>query len=89
MGEGGPYRQFFADVSQELQPMGAAAVNNTRCLSLLTKSPNNLAGFNIGKGKYVIAPARSGSYDLSLFDFLGILMGVCVRTGSHMNLDLP
>jgi hypothetical protein len=24
VGEGGPYRQFFADVSSELQPLGAA-----------------------------------------------------------------
>lgn len=24
-----------------------------------------------------------------MFEFLGILMGVCIRTGAHLTLDLP
>ena len=37
----------------------------------------------------MLSPSRTSSSDLSLFEYLGILMGVCVRTGAHLNLDLP
>jgi hypothetical protein len=37
----------------------------------------------------VLAPSKNSAHDLSLFEFLGILMGVCIRTGAHLNLDLP
>eukprot|EP00347_Sterkiella_histriomuscorum_P020695 403336831 len=108
VGEGGPYRQFFADISQELQPAGNQGTNNNgeagsnnnaggnggqtsqnKMLNLLYPSANNRSGSNIGKGKFVLSPSRNTSQDLSLFEFLGILMGVCIRTGAHLNLDLP
>ncbi|TNV73916.1 hypothetical protein FGO68_gene5095 [Halteria grandinella] len=93
VGEGGPYRQFFADISQELQPSvvqgGNGAQASQRLLGLLCPSPNNRSGSNIGKGKFILSPSRTSSQDLSLFEFLGILMGVCIRTGAHMNIDLP
>lgn len=56
---------------------------------MLCPSPNNRSGSNIGKGKFILSPSRTSSQDLSLFEFLGILMGVCIRTGAHMNIDLP
>ncbi len=65
------------------------AIASSRLLGLLCPSPNNKSKSNIGKGKYILSPSRTSSLDLSLFEFLGILMGVCVRTGSHLNLDLP
>jgi hypothetical protein len=37
----------------------------------------------------VLSPNKNSSHDLSLYEFLGILMGVCIRTGAHLNLDLP
>ncbi|CDW79829.1 hect domain and rcc1-like domain-containing protein [Stylonychia lemnae] len=89
VGEGGPYRQFFADISQELQPNNLGKNPNQKMLNLLNPSANNRAGSNIGKGKFVLSPSKSTSQDLSLFEFLGILMGVCIRTGAHMNLDIP
>ncbi len=90
VGEGGPYRQFFTDVSQELQPMGGVIKGtNQNLLGLLCPSPNNKTGSNVGKGKFVINTSRSSTHDLSLFEFLGILMGVCIRTGAHLTLDLP
>ncbi len=39
--------------------------------------------------KYVINPSAKSSYQLQLFEFLGILMGECIRTGTHLTLDLP
>jgi len=39
MGEAGPYRQFFEDISKELQP-GFGSINSKN-LNLLIPSPNN------------------------------------------------
>ena len=58
-------------------------------LGLLYPTPNNRAGSNIGKDKFILSPSKNSSNDLSMYEFLGILMGVCIRTGSHLDLDLP
>ena len=89
MGESGPYRQFFADISQELQPNNVSLTAQYKNLNLLCPSPNNASKVGEGRDKYVINPSAKGSYHLQLFEFLGILMGVCVRTDTHFTLDLP
>jgi hypothetical protein len=61
VGEGGPYRQFFADISQELQPNNLGKNPNQRALNLLWPSANNRGGSNIGKGKFVLCPSRNTS----------------------------
>lgn len=33
--------------------------------------------------------AKSSSGNINLFYFLGVLMGICIRTGAKMILDLP
>ena len=81
MGEGGPYRQFFTDVSNELNPDEVG-------LGLFIKTPNNLHKIGESRQKWTINPKANTTYYLSLFKFLGILMGCCIRTGCHMNLDL-
>jgi hypothetical protein len=58
-------------------------------LNLLYPTSNNRARQNIGKGKFILSPSKNTSHDLTLYEFLGVLMGVCIRTGAHMNLDLP
>lgn len=40
VGEGGPYRQFFADVSKELQPSGLERAANQKLLDLLAPCAN-------------------------------------------------
>jgi other hect domain ubiquitin protein ligase E3 len=89
MGEGGPYRQFFADISQELQPSNVSLSSQHKNLNLLVPSPNNSAKFGEGRDKFVINPSAKESYQLALYEFLGILMGCSVRTGTHLTLDLP
>jgi hypothetical protein len=87
MGEAGPYRQFFADISMELQP---SAINSSnKNLNLLIPSPNNASKLGEGRDKYVINPAAKNSYQIQIFEFLGLLMGCSVRTGTHFTLDLP
>ena len=89
MGEAGPYRQFFADISQELQPNNVSITAQYKNLNLLVPSPNNASKIGEGRDKYVINPSAKGSYHLQLFEFLGTLMGSCVRTDTHFTLDLP
>jgi len=89
MGEAGPYRQFFADISQELQPNNVSLTSQHKNLNLLCPSPNNYAKLGEGRDKFVINPSANSSYQLQLYEFLGILMGCSVRTGTHLTLDLP
>ena len=89
MGEAGPYRQFFADISQELQPNNVSLASQYKNLNLLVPSPNNYAKLGEGRDNFVINPSAKTSYHLQLFEFLGILMGCSVRTGTHLTLDLP
>ena len=89
MGEAGPYRQHFADISMELQPSALNPYASFKNLNLLCPSPNNDAKLGRGRDKFVINPSAKSAYHLQLFEFLGILMGCSVRTGTHLTLDLP
>ena len=77
-GIGGPYRQLFSDISREL--------NND--LLLLTKTKNNLDQKGEFKDKFTVNNGYDGVNALEQFEFLGVLMGICVRTGVHLSLDL-
>lgn len=56
-------------------------------LDLLLPSPNNRAKIGDFKHKWVLNPRKFDS--LPHYEFLGILMGACIRTGVHLTLDLP
>ena len=92
VGEGGPYRQFFADMSTELQPSatsaGYADIFST-ALHLLCPTPNTVNKQGDAKDKYTLTPAAKSTTELLLYEFLGILMGCCMRTGVRFSLDLP
>lgn len=81
MGEAGPYRQFFTDIANELDPK-----NN---LGLFIPTPNNRYQTGEHKSKWLINPKANSTYHLSLYEFIGTLMGCCLRTGAHIALDLP
>jgi len=81
VGEAGPYRQFFADISRDLQ--------NDRTLGLFCPSVNNKERLGTARDRFVIVPSTTSAQQLQLFEFLGVLMGCCVRTGTRLILDLP
>lgn len=81
MGEAGPYRQFFTDISRELDPAYS--------LGLFIPSPNNRNESGEFKSKWMVNPKANSTYHFSLFEFVGTLMGCCFRTGSHLAVDLP
>lgn len=83
-GIGGPYRQFFSDVSAELQSKEITG----KVLKLMYPTSNNLASRGEFKDKYTFSPSCNNNTALMHYEFLGVLMGVCVRTGVHLTLDL-
>jgi hypothetical protein len=82
-GIAGPYRQCFSDVSAELQN-----TEQSKTLRLLMPTSNNLAGKGEFKDKYTFSPSYSTNTALNHYEFLGVLMGICIRTGVHLTLDL-
>jgi len=58
-------------------------------LGLFIPTPNNKYATGESKSKWLINPQANSNYHLNLFEFLGILMGCCIRTGTHLALDLP
>jgi hypothetical protein len=73
VGEAGPWRQLFADMSAELQS-GRSPV--------LVPCPNQIAKTGENRDKFVLA-CHSGN--LPLCEMLGVLMGCCIRT-THCHL---
>ena len=76
-GISGPYRQFFSDISEELQ-------NNDK-LTLLIPTQNNLNKKGEFKDKFTL---NNKSTEYSQFEFLGTLMGICIRTGVYLTINL-
>ena len=76
-GLSGPYRQFFSDIANELE--------NSDKINLLCPTQNNLNKKGEYKDKYTINPK---SEEFSQFEFLGILMGLCIRTGVYLPVNL-
>ena len=83
-GIGGPYRQFFSDISNELIPND----KNAKKLGLFCPTANNTAQTGEAKNKFTITPSYNSNIELNHYEFLGIIMGVCIRTGVHIPLDL-
>jgi hypothetical protein len=79
-GEGGPYRQFFTDISRELSH-GA--------VPLFVPSPNAQAQVGDLRDRFVPRPSARSPTLLAMFAFLGRLMGVALRTGVVLPLSLP
>lgn len=84
-GIGGPYRQFFSDISAELQDKD---YKNKKSLKLLHPTSNNIAQRGEFKDRWTFTPSYNNNTALNYYQYLGILMGVCIRTGVHLTLDL-
>jgi hypothetical protein len=84
-GIGGPYRQFFSDISLELQNRD---INSKKILRLLHPTSNNVAQRGEFKDRFTFTPSYNNNTALNYYEFFGILMGICIRTGVHLTLDL-
>jgi hypothetical protein len=81
VGEAGPYRQFFTDISSE--------VLDPSC-PLFMSCPNKISGLGESRDKFIIRPTSSSSTAMiEIYEFLGVIFGCAIRTGIHLSLDFP
>ncbi|KAE9123909.1 hypothetical protein PF010_g6212 [Phytophthora fragariae] len=79
VGEGGPYRQLFNDISNELLASGNP---------LFIPTQNNVMKAGEFRERFMPKPSSTSKELLQMFEFVGILMGCCLRTGVRLNLRL-
>lgn len=76
---GGGYSESIAEMCEELQ-------NGSLPLLILTPNGRDEAGTN--RDCFILNPSASSSQNLKMFEFLGVLMAIAVRTGSPLSLNL-
>eukprot|EP00043_Microstomoeca_roanoka_P017876 m.188057 g.188057 ORF g.188057 m.188057 type:complete len:1956 (-) comp16717_c2_seq1:255-6122(-) len=76
---GGGYSESISEMCEEL-------VNDS--LTLLIPTPNRLQDSGDSRDAYLFNPAATSSAELELFEFLGVLIGIAIRTNSPISLPL-
>lgn len=76
---GGGYSESIAEMCEELQ-------NGSLPLLILTPNGREEAGTN--RDCFILNPSASSAQNLKMFQFLGVLMGIAIRTGSPLSLNL-
>uniref|UniRef100_K3WUL9 HECT domain-containing protein n=1 Tax=Globisporangium ultimum (strain ATCC 200006 / CBS 805.95 / DAOM BR144) TaxID=431595 RepID=K3WUL9_GLOUD len=79
VGEGGPYRQLFNDISNELLSPGNP---------LFIPTQNNFMKIGEYRERYIPKPSSISKDMLKMYEFVGLLMGCCLRTGVRLNIRL-
>jgi len=77
---GGPYRDVFNQACQELL---------TPALPLFVPCPNQVVNQGENRGKYLPLASSSSYTALAMYEFVGKLMGISMRTKNPFVLDLP
>lgn len=76
---GGGYSESIAEMCEELQ-------NGSLPLLILTPNGREDAGTN--RDCFILNPSANSPQNLKMFQFLGVLMGIAIRTGSPLSLNL-
>ncbi|OQR97917.1 Hect-domain containing peotein [Achlya hypogyna] len=77
VGDGGPYRQLFSDMAHECLRLG-----------LFRPTPNGAAQTGELRDCVLPPPANTATTALAQYEFVGLLMGCCLRTGVHLPLRI-
>jgi len=77
---GGPYRECFSNMSADLM---------SHATPLFVECPNQKNNVGLNREKWVINPSANSSIHLAMYEFLGMLMGVSIRTSETLNIELP
>lgn len=77
---GGPYRNAIEDMCAELQ---------SSTLPLLIRCPNGRDNIGLNRDKWVPRPSSKSPLHLRMYEFMGKLMGLAMRTKCVLDLDLP
>jgi len=76
---GGGYSESIAEMCDELQ---------SGLLPLFILTPNGREDSGVNRDCYLFNPSAVTTEELNMLRFLGILMGIAVRTGSPLSLDI-
>ncbi|XP_012867362.1 PREDICTED: E3 ubiquitin-protein ligase HERC2 [Dipodomys ordii] len=76
---GGGYSESIAEICEELQ-------NGLTPLLIVTPNGRDESGAN--RDCYLLNPAARAPVHCSMFRFLGVLLGIAIRTGSPLSLNL-
>lgn len=77
---GGPFREVMCLMCLELQ---------STTLPLLIPCPNRVNDTGYSREKWMLSPASVSLCALDMLEFLGRLMGIALRSGNTLSLDLP
>ena len=76
---GGGYSESIAEMCDELQ---------NGSLPLLIVTPNGRDESGANRDCFILSPDACSPVHLSMFKFLGVLIGIAIRTGSPLSLNL-
>lgn len=76
---GGPYRETLAQYCEEL---------HSSQLPLLLPTSNSQHNVGVGREKWVVNPGASNATMLHMYEFLGKLMGVVLRSKQYLPLNI-
>ena len=79
---GGPYREALSFVCGELMA-------ETPMLSLLQRCPNGRDNLGQNKDRFVPLSGTPTAHSLASLEFLGVLIGVAIRTSCPLEITLP
>ncbi len=57
-------------------------------LPLLIPTPNAQSGVGKNRDRYIVAPSARSAVALEMYELLGVLLGIALRTGVFLNVDL-
>lgn len=76
---GGGYSESIAEICDELQ---------NGSVPLLMQTPNGRDDTGVNRDCFIINPAANSHIHVNMYRFLGALMGIAIRSGSPINLNL-
>lgn len=76
---GGGYSESIAEMCDELQ---------NRSVPLLIPTPNGREDTGVNRDCFIINPEANSPVHMNMFRFLGVLIGIAIRSGSPINLLL-
>jgi E3 ubiquitin-protein ligase HERC2 len=77
---GGPYRESITHMCADLM---------SDATPLFIRSPNGRNDVGLNREKFVVNPSSTSSLHLAMFEFVGALLGISLRTKTPLSLDLP
>eukprot|EP00475_Leptophrys_vorax_P044051 TRINITY_DN8686_c0_g1_i1.p1 TRINITY_DN8686_c0_g1~~TRINITY_DN8686_c0_g1_i1.p1 ORF type:complete len:636 (-),score=165.67 TRINITY_DN8686_c0_g1_i1:54-1961(-) len=77
---GGPYRNSIDDICRELQ---------SSVLQLFIRCPNGRENIGGNREKFVPRPSSTGPLHIKMYEFVGKLLGLAMRTRNVLDLDFP